>query len=182
MEGVAPDPDDADGIVRGQEAAAVSAAVAAAAADNEADSQIAETEANEAQSAAEAHRVPRPPLVRFQAMPTAAAPAVDAYSLRLVATRKLYDGGTATQQSPSLAGLVVGPAVRLHPHDFDRVGVEAGTEVTVSSSAGRVSLPAHPDPGVPRGSAVVYVNQPGAAVNALIDATALVNDVRVLPS
>ena len=108
-------------------------------------------------------------------------PAVDAYSLRLIATRKLYDLGTSTQTAPSLAGLAPGSAVRLHPHDFDRVGVAPGTSVTVSSATGSVRLPAVPDDGVPRGTAAVVLNQAGPAVTALLDATARVIDVRVLP-
>jgi anaerobic selenocysteine-containing dehydrogenase len=108
-------------------------------------------------------------------------PAVDAYSLRLVATRKLYDLGTATQTSPSLAGLAPGGGLRLHPHDFDRVGVAAGAAVTITSANGSATLPLHADPGVPRGSAAVVVSQPGAEVGAIIDATASVIDVRVQP-
>ena len=42
-------------------------------------------------------------------------PPVDAYSLRLVATRKLYDRGTLVQHSPSLAGLAAGTALRVQP-------------------------------------------------------------------
>jgi NADH-quinone oxidoreductase subunit G len=71
--------------------------------------------------------------------------------------------------------------VHLHPHDFDRVGVAAGTSVTVSSAKGSISLPVHADDGVPRGTAAVLVSQPGAQVTALIDATATVTDVRVVP-
>ena len=79
----------------------------------------------------------REPLARPTARPAPAAVAapVDAYSLRLVATRKLYDLGTDVQHSPSLAGLAPGTAVRLHPHDFDRLGVEAGTDGRRSPSA-----------------------------------------------
>jgi NADH-quinone oxidoreductase subunit G len=123
----------------------------------------------------------RPPLVGFRATASSEVPAVDSYSLRLVATRKLYDGGTSTQLSPSLAGLAPGATLRLHPHDFDRVGVAPGTAVNVTSSSGSVSLPVFADDGVPRGSASVLVNQPGGSAAVLIDATARVIDVRVLP-
>jgi NADH-quinone oxidoreductase subunit G len=122
-----------------------------------------------------------PPLLGYEALATVATPAVDAYSLRLVATRKLYDAGIGVQQAAHLAKLAPGAAVRLHPHDFDRVGVAAGTTVTVSSARGSVTLPVHPDEGVPRGSAAVHVNQPGGDVGVLIDATQPVTDVRVLP-
>ena len=59
---------------------------------------------------------------------TAAAelPALDRYSLRLVASRKLYDQGVLTQHAPSLAGLAPGTVLRVNPYDFDRLGVAAG--------------------------------------------------------
>jgi NADH-quinone oxidoreductase subunit G len=123
----------------------------------------------------------RPALLTYAATAVGEAPAVDAYSLRLVATRKLYDQGTALQHSPSLAGLAPGPSLRLHPHDFDRVGVAAGTVVNVTSSSGSVQLPVFADDGVPRGTAAVVLRQAGGEVTALIDATARVIDVRVLP-
>jgi NADH-quinone oxidoreductase subunit G len=119
----------------------------------------------------------RPALLTYTPT-TTEAPALDAYSLRLVATRKLYDLGTATQQSPSLAGLVGGTDVRLNPYDFDRLGIEAGASVTLTASAGSITLDAHPDPSVPKGSAAVLVNQ-GPPVGALIDAAAAVTEVRV---
>jgi hypothetical protein len=53
--------------------------------------------------------------------------------------------------------------------------------VNVTSSSGSVSLPVFADDGVPRGSASVLVNQPGGSAAVLIDATARVIDVRVLP-
>jgi predicted molibdopterin-dependent oxidoreductase YjgC len=121
----------------------------------------------------------RPALLRFATSVPAAGPAPDAYSLRLVATRKLYDQGTATQHSPSLSGLGTDNCLRLHPHDFDRLGIEPGATVTITSAAGAIKLPAQPDTGVPKGSAAVLVNQPGPAVSTLIDASASVTDVRV---
>ncbi len=121
----------------------------------------------------------RPALLSFVAPPVVEAPAIDAYSLRLVATRKLYDQGTDVQHAPGLAGLAVANRLRLHPHDFDRLGVAAGTAVTVTASSGSVSLPVHPDPGVGRGAAAVLVHQAGPAIGALIDATATVTEVRV---
>jgi hypothetical protein len=61
------------------------------------------------------------------------------------------------------------------------VGVAPGTSVTLSSEHGSVRVPVLPDDGVPRGSAVVHVHQPGAEVSAVIDAAAQVIDVRVVP-
>ena len=129
--------------------------------------------------AAERTRPQAPSLLEFPAPPRTDAPAVDAYALRLVATRKLYDQGASTMHSPSLAGLVSASTARMHPHDFDRLGVEPGAVVTVTSASGAVSLPAHPDPGVPRGTAAVLFNQPGPPTGSLIDVTAAVTEVRV---
>jgi predicted molibdopterin-dependent oxidoreductase YjgC len=121
----------------------------------------------------------RPTLLSFTAAVPTAGPAPDAYSLRLVATRKLYDQGTATQHSPALSGLGTDNFLRLHPHDFDRLGIDPGAIVTITAAAGAIKLPALPDAGVPKGSAAVLVNQPGPVVGTLIDASASVTDVRV---
>ena len=69
--------------------------------------------------------------------------------------------------------------MRLHPHDFDRLGIESGATVTITASSGSIKLAAVPDSGVPKGSAAVLVNQAGPVVGTLIDASAAVTDVRV---
>jgi anaerobic selenocysteine-containing dehydrogenase len=166
------------------------AAVAAEAADTVESEQAAETEALEAQAEAEAPpepAIPPPPpgptppaVLAFTAPDVAEAPAVDAYSLRLVATRKLYDLGTDAQHSRGLAGLTSDTVLRLHPHDFDRLGVDPGTNVTVTAASGSVTLPVQPDAAVGKGAAAVVLHQPGPAVGALIDATSRVTEVRVV--
>jgi len=103
-----------------------------------------------------------------------------ARELRLVASRKLYDLGTDVQHAPGLAGLVSDTTLRLHPHDFDRLGVDAGAVVTVTASTGSLTLPVVADPGVGRGAAAVALHQPGPQVGTLIDATAAVTEVRVV--
>jgi NADH-quinone oxidoreductase subunit G len=106
-------------------------------------------------------------------------PATDAYSLRLVATRSMYDLGTIVQHSPSSAHLAPGASVSLNPHDLGRLGVPDGTDVKVTSARGSLVVPVRGDVGVPRGAAAMLVNQPGADVFALLDASAPVTDVRV---
>jgi NADH-quinone oxidoreductase subunit G len=106
-------------------------------------------------------------------------PSVDAYSLRLVVTRKLYDRGTLVRSSPSLAELAEPATLRLHPQDFDRLGVAAGDDVRITSNRGHVSVPTLPDPGVPRGIAHLHANKAGGRANVLIDGNAPVTDVRV---
>jgi anaerobic selenocysteine-containing dehydrogenase len=83
------------------------------------------------------------------------------------------------QHSPSLAGLVTENAVHLHPHDFDRLGIDAGATVTLTAAAGSIQLPAVPDAHVPRGSAAVLAFQGSPAVGQLISAGTAVTDVRV---
>lgn len=101
------------------------------------------------------------------------------YDYRLVISRKLYDRAVNTAMSPSLAPLAPGAGAHLHPADFDKVGVAAGTEVTLSSTKGSVVLPLHPNASVVRGTVWAPFNQPGATVNELVDASAAVTDVRI---
>jgi anaerobic selenocysteine-containing dehydrogenase len=122
----------------------------------------------------------RPPVTTWvrstSAHPT---PVLDAYSLRLVATRTLYDDSVNVRSSPSLAGLAPALALRLHPFELERIGVASGGRVRVSSNRTSLTLEAIADAGVPRGSAALLFNLPGAGAADLIDATAPVTDVRV---
>ena len=104
---------------------------------------------------------------------------MDRYSLRLVATRKLYDQGVTVQHSPSLAGLAPGSILRVNPYDFDRLGVAAGDQVRVHSSRADLRAEIAADAGLPRGAAAVFFNQPDLSAASLIDANAPVTDVRV---
>ncbi|MDQ1436765.1 MAG: NADH-quinone oxidoreductase subunit [Acidimicrobiaceae bacterium] len=122
----------------------------------------------------------RPPLLTF--VPVAAtspSPPVDAYSLRLVSGRSLYDAGVLVQQSPALAPLAPGASLRAHPHDLGHLGVTTGDQVRVTSSRGSLTLRAVADSSVLRGSAVLAFNQPGPGAADLIDARQPVTDVRV---
>ena len=169
-------------------------AVAAEASQTDEERQAHEAAATEAQAEAAADADPepaatggggpsgpiRPGVLRFSPSAPAPSPAVDAYSLRLVVSRKLYDQGTEVQHAPGLGGLATTNALRLHPHDFDRLGVAAGSVVTVTAASGSVTLPVHADDGVGRGTAAVHASLPGPAVGALVDASAPVTEVRVV--
>ena len=120
---------------------------------------------------------PGPPL--FVPVTTLDPPPLDAYALRLVATRKLYDLGTRTQASPSLAGLTPGTVLRVNPYDFDRLGVGEGQTLRVKSPKGAVDVEIVSDPGVVRHTAAVHTNQPDVEVSALIDAGQPVTDIRI---
>jgi NADH-quinone oxidoreductase subunit G len=114
--------------------------------------------------------------------PDAAAvngPSNDAYSLRLVAARRMYDDGVALRHSPASAGLARSIQVRLNPVDFDKIGVESGTVVKIESSRGHLLAPVASDAGVPVGSAAIPFTVDGWAANTLIDSSTVVTDVRV---
>jgi NADH-quinone oxidoreductase subunit G len=106
-------------------------------------------------------------------------PALDAYSLRLVATRKLYDMAVSVRNSPSLVGLVANVGVGVNPVDLERLGVTTGQRVRVISTRSTLSLEAIADPGVPHGSAAVVFNLAGLGAGDLIDVSLGVTDVRV---
>ena len=111
--------------------------------------------------------------------PRPSGPPVDAYSLRLVTTRKLYDRGTLVQHSRSLAGLAGTTALRVHPSDFDRLGIEAGTSVRAETARGSHTVEVAARPRGAAGTVVVGFNLGGIAATELIDATAPVNDLRL---
>jgi NADH-quinone oxidoreductase subunit G len=106
-------------------------------------------------------------------------PMLDPYSLRLVTTRKLYDRGTLLRHSGSLVGLGEGAVVRLNPYDFEKLGVSPGDDVRLASLRTHVLVPARPSEQVPRGVALLHLNQSGGRANAIIDANLAVTDVRV---
>jgi predicted molibdopterin-dependent oxidoreductase YjgC len=101
------------------------------------------------------------------------------YDHRLVVSRKLYDRAVSTQLSPSLAGLAPGAGVHLHPLDLDRLGVNDGTSLKVTSGGGSVVLDAVADAGVPRGTAWVPFNQANVNAADLLSTSARVTDVRI---
>lgn len=121
--------------------------------------------------------MPRP-FVLVPGDPVAPTP-VDAYGLRLIAGRKLYDQGTLVQHCGSLAKLLPGTLLRVNSYDTDRLGVATGHQVRVKTPRGVLTAEVTVDDSVPRGSAAVYVNQPGVRINDLIDATQRVTDLRI---
>jgi NADH-quinone oxidoreductase subunit G len=169
------------------DADAQDAAVAADAADEVAAVEAAEAEATEAQADAEgtdaeADEVESGPVgpAAIELGPvTYAAPAVDAYSLRLVTYRKLFDLGTMVQAAPSLAGLAAGPSVAANPTDLDRLGVGPDDRVKLSSSRGSLTVTVTPDATVPVGTVTMAVGQGDPSPSTLIDATTAVTEIRV---
>jgi NADH-quinone oxidoreductase subunit G len=108
------------------------------------------------------------------------APRLDAYAVRLVSARKLYDRGAVVQHCPSLAHLAPRTRLRMSSHDLDRLGVRTGDRVKVSSPRASATTEVEVDDDLPRGSAALTFNGPGDADAAdLIDATQPVTEVRV---
>ena len=108
------------------------------------------------------------------------APRLDAYAVRLVSARKLYDAGAIVQHCSSLAHLAPRTRLRMSGHDLDRLGVRTGERVKVSSQRSSATIEVEVDDGLPRGSASLTFNGPGDADAAdLIDATQPVTELRV---
>jgi NADH-quinone oxidoreductase subunit G len=106
-------------------------------------------------------------------------PGRDAYALRLVAQRTLYDGGRIVASTPALAGLRKEPVLLVHAQDLARIGVEDGASVRVTSARATVTLPVRTDPSVPAGMARLPFTADGRGAAELIDTTAMVTDLRV---
>jgi NADH-quinone oxidoreductase subunit G len=121
----------------------------------------------------------RPDLIRFAGAERPPLAPVDAYSFRLVATRKMFDQGTIVQANPHLAGLAPGTVARVHPADADRLGLQAGDRAVLRTSRTSLTLPVHPDPGVPRGAVALVVHQADVSVGELIAAGSAVTEIRV---
>ena len=123
-----------------------------------------------------------PPLLTFGLATggtDASPPPVDAYALRLVAGRRLYDNGVMVQHSAHLAELAPTPRLRANPYDLDRLGVGTGDRVRVTSSRTSLTLEVAADAGVPRGSVALPFNLPGDGAADLIDGAQPVTDLRV---
>ena len=85
---------------------------------------------------------------------------VDSYSMRLVASRSLYDLGSAVSAVPALAGLVDPAPLRVNPHDLDDLGVAAGGSVRLRTENASLVAAAVPDPSLPRKVVAADFNVP----------------------
>ena len=105
----------------------------------------------------------------------------DGYSVRLVASRVLYDSGSAVEAVPALAGLVVPGALRANPQDLDELGVAAGGDVRLRSATATLVVPVEPDGSLPRKVVAADVNVPlgDGTVGDLIDRAFPVVDLRM---
>jgi NADH-quinone oxidoreductase subunit G len=121
-----------------------------------------------------------PPLYRWAPVADGhAAPPRDAYALRLVAARKLYDKGDMVVRSPSIAVLAPDPELLVNPSDRDRIGVRDGDNVRATTSRGSLVLPVRGDSTTPSGVAFLAFTQTSPSPADLIDASLPVTDLRV---
>jgi len=122
----------------------------------------------------------RPDVHRFDGEPpTGDTPRRDAYALRLVTGRTLYDAGITVAASSSLALLVGEPVLLINPQDRDRIGVEDGGQVKVTSARGSLTFGVRADAAIHPGTAYLPFNLPGEGVGTLVDLTTPVTDLRV---
>jgi NADH-quinone oxidoreductase subunit G len=122
-----------------------------------------------------------PDLYRWDRVASAPVPVPpDAYSLRLVAARTLYDAGRTAASSPSLSALAPGAALVVHPTDLSRIGVvDEGATVRVTSARATIELPVRSDTAVAPGTCFIPFAQGEPGANDLIDVTAPVTELRV---
>ena len=110
-------------------------------------------------------------------------PLVDAYSLRLHVSRRLYDHGVAVQGSPALKNLKAVTVLHLNHSDLDRLGVVTGDVVSMNAARGSVRLPVALDDAVPRGCVEVAfgsLDESGQDVlRPVLDGAAAVATVRL---
>ncbi len=84
-------------------------------------------------------------------------PLADAYALRVVLSRRLYDRGIAMQGSPALHALVPTTTLALNHFDLDRLGVKSGDLVKVTGPKGSFELAVELNEGVARGTVDVAI-------------------------
>jgi NADH-quinone oxidoreductase subunit G len=84
----------------------------------------------------------------------------DRYSLRLVASRVLYDRGAAVGGVPALDGLVATAPLRANPQDLDELGVAAGGSVRLRTATASAMLTVVPDASLPRKVVAADFNVP----------------------
>jgi len=153
--------------------------IAAGAGDPEADA--AEAAAVVATASAAAEPAPEAPdLHRWLAGAASPdVPARDAYALRLVVGRTLYDKGRIPAESAVLQRVGKRQGLRVNPGDLARVGVESGGQVKATSSRASQVVTVESDARVPAGVAEFDFTADAAGPSLLIDAAQSVTDLRI---
>ncbi|MEM9135616.1 MAG: NADH-quinone oxidoreductase subunit NuoG [Actinomycetota bacterium] len=104
----------------------------------------------------------------------APSPVPDGYGLRLVVDRKLWDGGTMVQESPSLAGLAEPTVAFVSAADAERFNVDTdpGEDARITVAAGEQSIvvPYTVDAGQLEGTVRVTLGRSDAHAHHLVTA------------
>ncbi len=115
-------------------------------------------------------------------IPVVDVPLADAYALRLVLARRLYDRGVAMQGSSDVAALIAETTLGVHPSDLDHLGLASGARVMVRGGAGDAEVEVRTDETVLRGTCVAPLGTVAAGVDVLsrlIDRSSPVTQVRL---
>jgi len=112
-------------------------------------------------------------------VPEALVPPRDAYALRLVVGRRLYDNGRMVSEAAALERVRRPFPLRVNPHDAAGLGVESGAEVRVTSTRGSRVLTIETDTRVPAGVAQIEFSADGSGAADLIDSGTVITDLRV---
>ena len=109
-------------------------------------------------------------------------PLADAYALRLVLARRLYDRGIAMQGSPDVAALIPETTLTVHPRDLDHLGLASGARVMVRAAGANFEIGVLTDETVLRGTCVAPLGTLADGVNVvaqMIDASSPVTQLRL---
>ncbi|HEX5615174.1 MAG TPA: molybdopterin-dependent oxidoreductase, partial [Acidimicrobiia bacterium] len=121
-----------------------------------------------------------PALYQWDRVVTGGEPAArDAYALRLVTSRTLYDAGRAVTSTPVLAGLPREQVVDVNPSDLTRLTIADGDEVRITSARGSLTVRVRASHLVPPGVARCCFTADGQGAARVIDAAGDVTDLRV---
>jgi NADH-quinone oxidoreductase subunit G len=122
---------------------------------------------------------PKAVVWRGEGVDSPAPPKADAYALRLVVGRQLYDNGVAVRRSPSLTGLAREPVLRVNPTDLERLGVPSGGQVRLRANRATTTVTVEADARQPRGSAWLPFNVDGVDAGAIVEAGAAANEIAI---
>ena len=131
--------------------------------------------------------ITRPTLSDVTGESNPAVPMPDAYSLRLVVDRTIYDNGAAVRGAEALQALVPTAALRANAHDLTRIGVESGGAVRLTSARGSEVVAAKADASIPRGCVALHFgtlsttnpNDSANVANWVVDVEQVVIEVRM---
>jgi anaerobic selenocysteine-containing dehydrogenase len=115
-------------------------------------------------------------------IPAVDVPLADAYALRLVLARRLYDRGISMQGSPDVAALIPETTLTVHPSDLDHLGLVSGARVKVRAAGGDFEIGVLTDETVLRGTCVAPIGTLASGVNVvakMIDSSSPVTQLRL---